>query len=279
MSSSPESKASTGAASGSDDAAHFRIEPLPDGAVFRLTRPAKLNAITRPILLGLADCLDALQARGARLLVITGEGERAFCAGTDLAETREMSEPARLDKSAMARELFVRLSRSRVLSVAAINGLAYGGGLELAMACTLRIAAAHATVSLPEIKLGLLPAYGGTQFLTALVGASRALDLMLTGRQVGADEALAMGLVNRVAGQPADLLAQAIDLGRQVTRFSRPAVDGIRRCVAAAGPQVSDAGLALEDAVVREVFVTANAREGVAAFLEKRPPRFTDPGG
>lgn len=276
----PASGAPAGAAApaGGRDAPHFRVEPLPDGAVFRLTRPAKLNAITRPILLGLAQCLDALEAQDKRLLVITGEGGRAFCAGTDLAETREMPEPARLDKSAMARDLFVRLSRSRVLSVAAVNGLAYGGGLELAMACTLRIASAHATVSLPEIKLGLLPAYGGTQFLTALVGASRALDLMLTGRQAGADEALAMGLISRIANEPADLLAQAIDLGRQVTRFSRSAVDGIRRCVAAAGPQVDDAGLAVEDAVVREVFVTGNAREGVAAFLEKRPAVFNDRG-
>ncbi len=90
-----------------------------------------------------------------------------------------------------------------MLSVAALNGLAFGGGLELAMACTFRVAAAHATVSLPEVKLGLLPAYGGTQFLPALVGAARALDLMLTGRQIAANEALQMGLINRVADGPA----------------------------------------------------------------------------
>jgi enoyl-CoA hydratase len=160
-----------------------------------------------------------------------------------------------------------------VLSVAAVNGLAFGGGLELAMACVLRVAAPHATFSLPEIKLGLLPAYGGTQFLPALVGAARALELMLTGRVLAAEEALAMGLVHRIAG-PDDLLAQAIDFGREVTRFGPAAIDGIRRCVAAAGPGVTDAGLAVEDAVVREVFVTDDAREGVAAFLEKRPARF-----
>lgn len=252
----------------------FGIEALPEGAVFRLSRPGKRNAITRPILLGLAACLDDLEARGARLLVITGEGARAFCAGTDLAETQAMPEAARLDKSAMARALFARLSRSRVLSVAAVNGLAFGGGLELAMACALRIAAPHATFSLPEIKLGLLPAYGGTQFLPALVGAARALELMLTGRVVTAEEALAMGLVHRLAG-PGEVLGQAIDFGREVTRFSPAAIDGIRRCVDAAGPGVTDAGLAVEDAVVREVFVTDHAREGVAAFLEKRPPRFS----
>jgi enoyl-CoA hydratase len=252
----------------------FQIDPLPDGAVFRLTRPAKLNAITRPILLGLAACLDDLEARGMRLLVITGEGERAFCAGTDLAETQEMSAAARLDKSAMARDLFARLSRSSLISVAAVNGLAFGGGLELAMACTFRVAAPHVSVSLPEIKLGLLPAYGGTQFLAALVGSARALDLMLTGRRLGAEEALAMGLLSRVVAPEEDVLARALALGREVTQFSGQAVDGIRRCVAAAGAQVTDAGLAAEDRVVRDVFVTENAREGVAAFLEKRAPVF-----
>ena len=252
----------------------FRIEALPDGAVFRLARPEKLNAITRPILLGLARCLDELEARRMRVLVVTGEGARAFCAGTDLAETRDMPEPARLDKSAMARELFARLSRSPLISVAAINGLAFGGGLELAMACTFRVAAPQASVSLPEIRLGLLPAYGGTQFLAALVGSARALDLMLTGRRVPADEALAMGLVNRVLDPGEDVVARALELGREVTQWSAPAIDGIRRCVAAAGARVTDDGLAVEDGAVREVFVTDNAREGVAAFLEKRPPVF-----
>jgi len=255
--------------------AEFDIESLPDGAVFRLTRPAKLNAITRPMLLGLARCLDDLESRGKRVLVIIGDGDRAFCAGTDLAETREMPQDERLDKSEMARRLFARLSRSPLVSVAALNGLAFGGGLELAMACTFRVAAPHASVSLPEIKLGLLPAYGGTQFLAALVGSARALDLMLTGRRVPADEALAMGLLSRVLAPGEDPLARALELAREVARFSPQAVAGIRRCVAGAGARVTDEGLELEDAVVREVFVTDNAREGVAAFLEKRPPRFT----
>lgn len=253
---------------------HCRLEPFEGGVVLRLTRAAKLNAITKPILLALDACLRDMAAAGQRLLIITGEGEKAFCAGTDLAETQAMPPDARLEKSAMARDLLVRLSRSPVVSVAAINGLAYGGGLELAMACTLRVAAPHVRVSLPEIKLGLLPAYAGTQFLPALVGPSRALDLMLTGRPVPADEALAMGLVNRVVPAGESVLDHAIALGREVTQFSPDAIAGIRRCVAAAGPAVTDAGLAVEDAVVRAVFLTENAREGVAAFLEKRPAVF-----
>jgi enoyl-CoA hydratase len=256
------------------DDAPFSVEPLADGALFTIERPGKLNALTRPVLLGLAACIDDLEARGAPLLVVTGRGARAFCAGTDLGELQGMSMDARMAKTTMARDLLVRLSRSRVVSVAAVNGLAFGGGLELAMACTLRIAAPGVSVSLPEIKLGLLPAYAGTQFLPALVGASRALEMMLTGRAVPAAEAHAIGLLHRIATADASLLEQALAFGREVVGFSPAAIDAIRACVAAAGPVVGDAGLAVEAAQVRANFDTPDAREGVAAFLEKRPARF-----
>jgi enoyl-CoA hydratase len=255
-------------------AAPFSVEALADGAVFTIERPTKLNALTKPVLLGLAACIDALESQGARLLVITGAGERAFCAGTDLAELQTMDGEARMAKTAMARDLLVRLSRSRLVSVAAINGLAYGGGLELAMACTLRIAMPRAAMSLPEIKLGLLPAYGGTQFLPAIVGSARATELMLTGRAVSAAEALTIGLIHRIALLDAPLREQALEFGREVTGFSPAAIAGIRRCVEAAGTMVTDAGLAVEDEQVRAVFDGPDAREGVAAFLEKRMPRF-----
>jgi len=254
--------------------APFTVETLPEGAVFTIERPAKLNALTKPVLEGLSACIDALEARGARLLVVIGRGERAFCAGTDLAELTGLAMPARMAKTAMARDLLVRLSRSPLTSVAAINGLAYGGGLELAMACTLRIAAPHAALSLPEVKLGLLPAYAGTQFLPAIVGKARALEIMMTGRAVPAQEALSIGLVHRIADAGAPVLDQALAFGREVVCWSPGALQAIRRCVDAAGADVTDAGLAVEDVAVRENFDSADAREGVAAFLEKRPPVF-----
>lgn len=255
-------------------AREFAIDPIPEGAIFRIERPAKLNALTRPVLLGLAACLDELEARGARLLVVTGAGERAFCAGTDLGELQTLDPDARIAKSTMARELLVRLSRSHLVSVAAVNGLAFGGGLELAMACTLRIAVAHASFSLPEVKLGLLPAYAGTQFLPALVGKARALEIMMTGRTIAADEALSIGLVHRLAEHGSSLPDQAVGFGREVVRWPAGALAWIRRCVDAAGEQVAHAGLSVEDAAVRATFDSADAREGVAAFLEKRQPRF-----
>lgn len=258
----------------SSDAAHFSIEPLEDGAIFRIERAPRLNAITKSVLEGLSACIDDLEARRQPLLVITGSGEKAFCAGTDLAELQTLNEAQRAAKTVMARQLLVRLSRSKLISVAALNGLAYGGGLELAMACLFRIAAPHVKMSLPEIKLGLLPAYAGTQFLPAIVGPARATELMLTGRPVDSTEGLAIGLVHRVAAPQPGLLAQALAFGREVSGFSPSAVQGIRECIAAAGPQVTDAGLAVEDHHVRAEFGSPNAIEGVAAFLEKRPPRF-----
>lgn len=255
-------------------AAEFEIEMREDGAIFRLTRPRKLNSITKPILEGLAACIDDLEAGGGRFLVVIGEGDRAFCAGTDLAELRGLTPDQRIAKNRMARQLFFRLSRAPFVSVAALNGLAYGGGLELAMACMFRIAAPHALVSLPEIKLGVLPTYGGTQFLPAIVGEARALDLMLTGRPVEPAEALAMGLISRIAESDRPLLDQAITLAHSVTQYSQAAIDCIRRCVDASGPEVTKEGLAVEDEEARRVLASEDAREGVAAFLEKRQAVF-----
>jgi enoyl-CoA hydratase len=223
---------------------------------------------------GLEQALETLPRSGVRVLVVTGEGDKSFCAGTDLAEIRDMPREARLAKNRMARELFFALSRSPLISVAAMNGLAYGGGLELAMACTFRLARPHVRVSLPEIKLGLLPAYAGTQFLPSLVGRDRALEMMITGRPVGAEEALAMGLLTRIVSSDAPLLEEAVAFAREFTGFSQPAIDAIRGCVDAAGFTVSEAGLHVEDEAVTRVFQTEDAREGVAAFLEKRAPVF-----
>lgn len=251
-----------------------RSDRVEDGAVFRLTRPHKLNSTTYVVWQELNTLLDILEADGARFLVVTGEGEKAFCAGTDLGDTIELSTSELCDRCDYARATLLRLSRSPLLSVAALNGLAYGGGLELAMACTFRIAAPRVRLSLPEIKLGAIPAYGGTQFLPALVGQARALDLLLTGRSVDADEALAMGLVSRVADADADVVSLAVALARSVSQYSAPAIAALRQAVATANPRPDDAGMAREGALAREIFAGEDCREGTLAFLEKRAPRF-----
>ncbi len=249
--------------------------PAPGTHVFRLNRPAKLNSLTKPMLVGLTQTLDELEASNeATVLVIIGAGEKSFCAGTDLAEIQGMEAGPRLEKNKMARDLFFRLSQSNLVSIGALNGLAYGGGLELAMACTFRLALPHVKLSLPEIKLGLLPAYGGTQFLPALVGKDRAMDMMFTGEPIDATTGAGIGLVTRLADPSQPLLDQAIAWGSTIAGFSQPAIRAIRSCVDASGAAVTAQGLDVEDAQVRQVFGTEDAKEGVAAFLEKRAPNF-----
>jgi len=253
----------------------FTLEWEGECARLRITRPEKRNTITRAILDGLEECCDGLDAGRGRALLVTGEGDRAFCAGTDLAESAELGLEASQDKSDRARDLLFRIHRSPWTSIAALNGLAYGGGLELALACTFRVAAPGVRLALPEIKLGVLPAYGGTQFLPAVVGRARALDLMLTGRAVEAEQALGMGLVDRIAPDAASLDAEAGALADDVLRHSQFAIDCIRRCVDAAGSTVNEDGLAVEAEAFREAMASDDAKEGVAAFLQKRKPRFT----
>ena len=253
----------------------YQIERIENCVIFKITRPARLNAITREVLDGLSACIDELEQHAENHgLIIVGEGERAFCAGTDLFERDTLSDAEIRAKSDQARNLIVRLHKAPFISIAALNGLAYGGGLELALACVFRIAAPQVQCSLPEVKLGLIPAYAGTQLLPALIGPSRALDMMLTGRAVATDEALQMGLINRIATGDETLLEQAMEYLGSITRNSRVAIDAIRQCAAVAGPRLSDHGLQIERDYVIEVGRSEDAAEGVAAFREKRKAIF-----
>lgn len=245
-----------------------------DGAVLTLDRPSKLNAITSRMLAEIEACLDDLIHRKARWIVFVGRGDRAFSAGTDVSELQSLTRAQQLEKCTRARNLMVRIYKSPLISVAAINGLAFGAGLELAMACTLRIAAQKATFSLPEIKLGLLPAYAGTQMLPALIGPARALEMMLTGRALSAQEACDIGLIHRIGLPSIPLEEAAIDFARKVTGHSIQAVSAIRDCVAAAGESLTVSGLVAEERNVRAVFGSADAKEGLAAFLEKRAANY-----
>lgn len=252
----------------------FEIQQHDTHTLFRITRPQKLNAMTREVMFGLSECIDVLEREKGRALVITAEGDRAFSAGTDLFEKSTLTDDEAVAKNDFARDLLLRLSRAPFISVAAINGLAYGGGLELAMGCLFRVSAPHAQFSLPEVKLGLIPTYAGTQFLPAIVGSARALDLMLTGRAIGADEAVVMGLVNRIAKEGQTVLDAAIDFLESITCHSQVAISAIRESVAASGAVVTEQGLAAEKRAVAIVARSEDAIEGVAAFKEKRAPEF-----
>jgi enoyl-CoA hydratase len=243
-------------------------------ALLTLNRPDALNALNGALLDELADAFDWGASSGARALLITGAGERAFCAGADIAELRGRAVPRVKRDSERGQALFRRLDRYPLASVAIINGYAFGGGLELAMACTFRVATANAKMGLPEIKLGVIPGYGGTQRLPRLIGEARALELILTGRAIDAEEALRIGLVNRVlSGDP---LAAAMAFAREFTRFSLPALAFAREAVQRALTTTLGEGLTIEADLSTLAFQMHDATEGTTAFLAKRPPRFED---
>jgi enoyl-CoA hydratase len=243
-------------------------------ALLTLNRPDALNALNAALLGELADGLDWAATSSARALLITGAGGRAFCAGADIAELRGRSVSDIKRDSERGQALFRRLDRLPLASVALINGYAFGGGLELAMACTFRLATPNARMGLPEIKLGVIPGYGGTQRLPRIVGEARALELIMTGRAIDAEEAHRIGLVARVlSGDPLDA---AMAFAREFTRFSLPALGLAREAVQRALTTTLGEGLRIEADLSTLAFQMHDATEGTTAFLEKRAPRFED---
>ena len=243
-------------------------------ATIRLNRPEKLNALSLFMKDELKRILhDLANDSGLRAVIITGEGERAFCAGTEIGDMAHLDPAAAKAFAEQGQRLGDQLERFPVPVIAAINGIAAGGGTELALGCHLRIASSQARLSLPELKLGIIPGYGGTQRLMRVVGQGRALEMMLTGASISADAALRAGLVNRVV-EPANLMPEAETLAGEIGRMAPLA---IRTCLQAViGGRELDlaAGLALERELFSSLFVTEDVREGTSAFLEKRAPVF-----
>ena len=240
-------------------------------AVLSLSRPESLNCITSPMLDELESHLDLVASDSSRALVITGQG-RAFCAGSDLKE-RHGDLPQRMRQ---VHRLVERLVNFPKISVAAINGLALGGGLELAMACTFRVAAPAVRLGLPEIKLGVMPVYGGTQLLPRLVGESRALQMMLGGEPISAEQALEYGLIDQLEASPDTLLEAAIERAISCGQYSLGAQQAIRRAIREGMRSPLGEGLQLERTLGAQVAESDDAREGVLAFLEKRAPVFKE---
>src|SRR5438128_1367612 len=176
-------------------AALTRIDEL---ALVTLDRPEVLNALNATLLRELGVAFDQVARSDARALLVTGAGDRAFCAGADVGELMNRPLAATREGAAFGQAIFAKLDTLPIPSIALINGYAFGGGLELALACTFRLAARTARVGLPEIKLGLIPGYGGTQRLPRLIGEARALEIILTGRTVEAEEAERIGLLNHI---------------------------------------------------------------------------------
>lgn len=238
-----------------------------------LARPPA-NALGLPIVEGLGSALDAVEALGGvHVVVLDSAVTGFFAAGADIKLMATTDLAGFTAYGDALRATLDRIAAPGRLAVAAVEGLALGGGLELAMACSLRVAGADARFGLPEVKLGLIPGAGGTQRLPRLVGRGRALDLMLTARQVDAQEALAIGLVDRLVDRGSALDA-ALALADQLKAASASAQAAVVRTVDAAFDLPLAEGKALERSEVGAAFEHGDGREGIAAFVEKRPPAF-----
>ena len=249
-------------------------EAAGDGVLGILLQRPPVNALGLPIVEGLHAALDHADAEPeVRIFVVASRIDGFFAAGADIKHMATIDDAGFQAYGAALRGVLDRLAGPERISVAAVDGIALGGGLELAMACTLRVGSARARFGLPEVKLGLIPGAGGTQRLPRLVGRGRALDIILTGRQVEASEAHAIGLVDRLvdAGKAE---AAAVEIARELAAHSLPALRAATRSVDAALDLPLPDGSALEAREEQALLEAGEAREGIAAFLERRPPRF-----
>jgi enoyl-CoA hydratase len=244
-------------------------------ATVTINRPDKLNALNEEVIARLTATFESCRdSASIRAVILTGAGEKAFVAGADIAVLASLDARSAKETAQRGQRLTLLMESIGKPVIAAMNGYAFGGGLELAMACTVRLAAEGAKMGQPEVKLGLLAGYGGTQRLPRLVGKGRALEMLLSGEPIDAAEAWRIGLVNRVVKRES-LLDEAKALAKKImaagpaaVRLSIEAVNG--------GLDLSLAeGLALEAELFGQIATTSDMKEGTAAFLEKRPPKFT----
>lgn len=240
-------------------------------ALIRLNRPEQLNALNSQLARDMVFAVEELESdKDVGALVITGS-DRAFAAGADIAEMADKSAQQMIEEDFFA--IWDRFARSRLPKIAAVNGYALGGGCELMMMCDFAIAGESAKFGQPEIKLGVIAGMGGTQRMTKQIGRALSTDLHLTGRMMGADEALRAGLISRVVPD-ADVVPTAMAAAARIADYSRSAVRLVRETVMKAEELSLHQGILYERAIFHRLFGTPDQREGMAAFVEKRKPNF-----
>ncbi len=258
-----------------DESFPIEVEQRGNVVVWTIDREARMNSLSRPLLLAFGKLArEAVSNASVRAIVITARGDKAFCAGADLKERQGMTENDIRQQVELYRSELGPLDRSPKPVIAALNGVAFGGGLELALLCDLRVAAAHVKLGLPETTLGIIPGAGGTQRLGRIVGEARAKEMILLGRRLDSAEALAWGLVNRVTPAGVNLIDDTL-------AFIEPIANGAPIAQAAALEAIDrsfdvalEHGLELEKVSYDKVLVSADRREALTAFAEKRKPTF-----
>lgn len=256
------------------EAAKLLVEDIGPVRVLTLNRPDQRNALSRRMVALLGDAMDAVASEPRiRAVIITGAGDAAFAAGADIAHLREAS-PHEAERAAQAAtNLHARVRRCPKPVVAAINGYCFGAGLELALACDIRIAGSAAAFALPEIKLGILPGGGGTVHLSRLIGSGPARAMCYTGAKIDAERAFTLGLVTEVVS-PDALMPTAVALARQLAELSANALFQLKQVFTNNDDIAVAQGEALERKAFALCFADPDQREGTTAFLEKRKPRF-----
>lgn len=245
-------------------------------AVLTINREKTLNSLPPQTLDAMIDAVAQLNRdSGVKVVILTGSGSKAFVAGGDIAVMQPLSAMAARDVALKAQQLFNAIEYGQKVYIAAINGYALGAGCELAMACDIRIAAVEAKLGQPEVKLGIIPGWGGTQRLPRLVGKGKAKELMMTGRMVSAEEAERIGLVNKVTEREA-LLAEARDMALQIAGHSQLAVRTIKEAVDNGMEMDINKAFAYEADLFGLCFSGEDQKEGMKAFLEKRQPVWRD---
>jgi enoyl-CoA hydratase len=243
-------------------------------AILKVNRPKVLNALNRATLLEIQRALKELEKDpGVRVLIITGEGEKAFVAGADISEMAPMNPKEALEFSKLGHETLSLLEEFPCPVIAAVNGYALGGGLELVLACDIILASENARLGLPEVTLGICPGFGGTQRLPRLIGKARAKELIFTGEMIDAKKAYEYGIVNKVVPQD-KLLDEAKEIARKIAKNGPLAVRTAKRLVEMGLETSLRNGEAMEMEAWANLFATEDQKEGMRAFLEKRKPEF-----
>ena len=242
--------------------------------ILTINRPDSLNAMNREVLIEFINGLKKIQSdKEIRVIIITGSGVKAFIAGADIKLMQKMNREEAFEFANLGQELANLIEKSAKPVIAAVNGYALGGGCEIALSCHLRIASDNAIFAQPEVKIGLLPGWGGTQRLPRIIGRGLANEIILTGRNVTAKEALDIGLVNRVVPQE-ELMNTCFDIANMILKNSPNAIaESIKLIRLAAGTKLKK-GLSKEAKSFSELFETEETAEGLTAFVEKRPPKF-----
>jgi enoyl-CoA hydratase len=244
-------------------------------ATITFHRPKALNALNQALLAEFSQALDAIAAEeDIRVLILTGAGEKSFVAGADITELATFTPLQAKIFSRAGHSVIAKLQELPIAVIAAVNGFALGGGSEIALACDFIYAAENARFGLPEITLGLIPGFGGTQRLPRLIGANRAKELIFTGKMISANEAALIGLVNKVVA-PGALMEEVLKTARDIAAKGRVALRAVKQAVNRGLDTDLATGCSLETDAFALTLASSDAREGTAAFLEKRKPLFT----